>query len=195
MDQQGIPDLGSAGATLSGVVRATPEAALDAPTPCAEWSVRDLLAHIDGLLLAFRAAADKDLGPLTDTDPAAAALTLADGWLERIPARVEELVAAWRSPEAWSGATRAGGVDLPGEVAGLVALDEMVLHGWDLARAIGAPFAVDGATAEAVHAFAAATAAEESPIFAAPVAVPDTADILTRAVGLAGRDPDWSPPG
>ena len=29
--------------------------------------------------------------------------------------------------------TEAGGVTMPGEVTGLVALDEVVLHGWDLA--------------------------------------------------------------
>ena len=35
--------------------------------------------------------------------------------------------------------TRAGGIDLPGEIMGPVALAEVVIHGWDVARAIGAP--------------------------------------------------------
>ncbi len=38
--------------------------------------------------------------------------------------------------------TKAGGVDLPGEVAGLVALDELVVHGWDVARATGQAYDV-----------------------------------------------------
>ena len=35
------------------------------------------------------------------------------------------------------GTTKAGGLELPGEVAGLVALDELVIHGWDVARSSG----------------------------------------------------------
>ena len=49
--------------------------------------------------------------------------------------------------------TEAGGVTLPGEVAGVVALDEVVLHGWDLARATGQEFRCDPASAEAVLGF------------------------------------------
>lgn len=37
----------------------------------------------------------------------------------------------------------AGGVDLPRQVAGLVALDEVVLHGWDVAKATGQPYNVE----------------------------------------------------
>jgi hypothetical protein len=33
--------------------------------------------------------------------------------------------------------TPVGGVTLPGEIAGQVALDEIVLHAWDLARGTG----------------------------------------------------------
>ena len=36
--------------------------------------------------------------------------------------------------------TQAGPVDLPGDVAALVALDEVVVHGWDLARATDQPY-------------------------------------------------------
>ena len=48
--------------------------------------------------------------------------------------------------------TAAGGVDLPGEVAGIVALDELVVHGWDLAKATGQPADYDGPGLEAVYA-------------------------------------------
>lgn len=46
------------------------------------------------------------------------------------------MAGAWKDPAAWTGMTRAGGVDLPGEIAAAVAADELVLHGWDLARDI-----------------------------------------------------------
>ena len=60
---------------------------------------------------------------------------LVDDWRSRIPRDLAALAAAWRDPEAWTGMTRAGGIDLPGEIAGVVALDELVVHGWDVARA------------------------------------------------------------
>ena len=59
--------------------------------------------------------------------------------------------------------TRAGGIDLPGEVAGLVALDEVVIHGWDLAVATGQPYQPDDATAAVVHGFLAESRKEEVP--------------------------------
>ena len=31
--------------------------------------------------------------------------------------------------------TKVAGIDMPNSVAGLVALEELVVHGWDLARA------------------------------------------------------------
>ncbi len=46
--------------------------------------------------------------------------------------------------------TRAGGIDLPGEVAGAVAADELVIHGWDLARATGRPYDPDPAALQVV---------------------------------------------
>ena len=45
--------------------------------------------------------------------------------------------------------SRAGGVDFPGEVAGMVALTEVVVHGWDLARATGQPYGIDAADSRA----------------------------------------------
>jgi hypothetical protein len=41
--------------------------------------------------------------------------------------------------------TEVGGNTLPGEVTGVVALDEVVLHGWDLARATGQDYRCDPA--------------------------------------------------
>jgi uncharacterized protein (TIGR03086 family) len=79
-----------------------------------------------------------------------------------------------------------------------VALDELVLHGWDVARASGQPYEPDPVALEAIHGFLAPLAAPEQAamrgtIFGPVVPVPDTAPMLDRVVGLAGRDPAWSP--
>ena len=195
MPQQ--PDLGAATGLTASVVAAVTDEALDRPTPCPEYRVRDILAHLDGLSLAFTAAAGKDLGVMTDTPPGDAELVLEDGWRERIPTRLAALADAWRDPSAWDGMTRAGGVDMPAEVAGLVALDEVVLHGWDLAKGIGQAYEPDSDTAAVVHGFLVESRKEEVPeeLFGPVVEVGDDTRTFDHALGLAGRDPDWRPSG
>ena len=87
--------------------------------------------------------------------PRATRRASATDWRTRIPRDLAELANAWRDPNAWTGMTQAGGIDLPGEIAGLVALDEVVIHGWDVARATGQPFDPNPAVLEAVHGFVA----------------------------------------
>ena len=90
--------------------------------------------------------------------------------------------------------TAAGGVDLPGDVAGVVALDELVIHGWDLAKATGQPAGYDGPGLEAVHAMVEQfRAAGIEGLFGPAVEVPDDAPLFDRILGLAGRDPAWTP--
>jgi len=114
-----------------------------------------------------------------------------------LPRRLEALAEAWREPSAWEGLTEAGGVTMPGEVMGVVALDELVLHGWDLARATGQSYEIDPVSAEAVLEFAAETARPEQAhlregLFGPVVPVPPEAPVFERALGLAGRDPAWT---
>jgi uncharacterized protein (TIGR03086 family) len=122
---------------------------LNGRTPCEKLSLRDLVAHVGGLALAFTAAACKDFGPLTDTPPVEGA-PLDEDWRTAYPARLADLARAWREPAAWEGMSRAGGVDFPGEVGGLIALTEVVIHGWDVATATGQDYDVDPATVDAV---------------------------------------------
>lgn len=190
-------DLGPQTRIVARLVAGVPDAGLEDPTPCPHYAVRDLLGHLAGLAIAFRDAARKDLGPTTDTAPGEAAPSLPAGWREELPRSLDELAGAWADPAAWTGMTRAGGVDLPGEIAGVVAVDELVIHGWDLARATGQDYAPDQAALRASHAFLLEAAEDESRgggIFGAVVPVPDDAPLLDRAVGLSGRDPGWTPP-
>ena len=166
------------------------------PTPCPAYTLGDLVDHISGLTLAFTDAARK-VPPHPGAKASGDASRLPADWRDRIPRDLEALVEAWRRPEAWTGMTKAGPHDLPGEVAGLVVLDELVLHGWDVARASGQDFGeVDPATLAVVHRFIAQATAESNPredLFGPPVAVPDDAPLLDQTLGLAGRDPHWAP--
>ena len=188
-------DLMPAATALGLLVQQVPDGRLGDPTPCPDYTVGDLVEHVGGLALAFTAAANKDLGASTDSPPHPDAARLTADWRARIPADLVALAQAWRQPDAWTGMTRAGGVDLPGEVGGLVALDEIVLHGWDLAVATGHPFDVRPDLLSAVHGFVESFGADPQArggLFGPIVDVPADAPALDRVLGLAGRDPAWS---
>jgi uncharacterized protein (TIGR03086 family) len=191
-------DLMPAAQRLADLVRGIPDDVVDAPTPCPDYTVGDLVDHIGGAARAFTGAAVKDMGEVTATAPSGDASGLGGDWRTRIPRDLIGMAEAWRDPAAWTGMTRAGSVDLPGEVAGLVALDEVVIHGWDLARGIGQGYECDMPSLEAVHGFVAQFSgpgqeAARAGLFGPVVDVPADAPLLDRVLGLAGRDPDWSP--
>lgn len=172
---------------------------LDDPTPCKGTSVAALLDHLMGLTVAFRDAATKSNGP--DSGQASAvAEHLHPDWRELLPQRLDELAASWDDPAAWEGITWAGGVEMPAEVIASVAVDELVLHGWDLAKGTGQSFNCDLASAEATFGFTSAMSepgqeASREGLFGPVVDVPVDAPLLDRALGFSGRDPGWSPPG
>ncbi|MFD5228318.1 TIGR03086 family metal-binding protein [Streptomyces qaidamensis] len=188
-------DLGPQAAVVARLAEAVTDEQLADPTPCPEYAVRNVLAHLAGLALAFRDAGRKDLGVTTDTRPDSTVPELGHGWREELPRVLGEMAEAWRDPAAWTGMTRAGSVDLPGEIAGLVATDELVVHGWDLARATGQRYEPDPAALRVCHDFLAASVddPDRGAIFGPVVTVGPEASLLARAVGLSGRDPEWAP--
>ncbi|MDN0195017.1 TIGR03086 family metal-binding protein [Streptomyces sp. S.PNR 29] len=188
-------DFGPQALILARLAEGVTDEQLPDETPCPGCAVRNMLGHLHGLAVAFRDAARKDLGATTGTAPDAAACEIGPGWREELPKALGELADAWRDPSAWTGMTRAGGIDLPGAVAAAVAADELVIHGWDLARATGQPYEPDPAALRVSYDLLAAAAAEQDRgggIFGPVVPVPDDAPLLDRAVGLSGRDPGWT---
>jgi len=190
------PELTPATATLALIVADIGDDQLGAPTPCPGSTVADLLDHVGGLCLAFTGAAAKD--PETGNGaPSADGSRLGTDWRTRIPEQLDRLAAAWKDDGAWAGLTRAGGVDLPGEVAGRVAANEVVVHGWDLARATGHDYACEPAVLQAAYEFVQQAVAQNPDgtegLFGPPVRVPDDAPLLDRLIGLTGRDPAWRP--
>jgi uncharacterized protein (TIGR03086 family) len=193
--QSSTPGLHPAARAVARLLDGIRNEQLTNPTPCPKYAVRELLGHLVGLSTAFRDAARKELGATTDTDPGSALPVLDDDWRSVLPQRLDELAEAWRQREAWDGDTRAGGVSLPAAVAGRVALNELVIHGWDLARATGQEY--DPAEASLEVSYELMQPAGDDPsrggIFGPVVAVPEEAPLLDRVVGLSGRRPDWKP--
>ena len=77
----------------------------------------------------------------------------------------------------------------------MVALDELVIHGWDLAVATGQPAGYDGPGLDEVQGMVQHfRSAGVEGLFGPAVDVPEDAPQLDRILGLAGRDPGWAPP-
>jgi uncharacterized protein (TIGR03086 family) len=188
-------DLTPAARRLSELVRHIDDDQLGAPTP-SDIRVADMLDHVGGLAVAFAAAAAKDLGSVTATPPVPDGDRLGTAWRTEIPSALTALAQAWTDPAAWEGMTQVGGVTLPGEIAGQVALDEVVLHAWDLARGTGQPYQQDPATLEACLAAMTAMYPPDNldarqGIFGPPIPVVDDAPLVDKVVAYSGRDPGW----
>jgi uncharacterized protein (TIGR03086 family) len=193
-----VLDLRPATDVLTRLVEGVRDDQLDAPTPCGERRLGDLLDHVDGLSLAFAFAARKTAPDGGSRPPSADGSRLGTDWRSRIRARLADMAEAWSAPDAWTGTTSVGGIELPGDVAGVVGLDELIVHGWDIAVASGQHARWEDDLVGAATSYVKDTVARNPQgvpgLFGPPVAVPASASPLDRLIGLTGRDPAWRPP-
>jgi uncharacterized protein (TIGR03086 family) len=166
------------------------------PTPCPGWSVATLLDHLMGLSVAFTQAARKRVDdPATSSAPEPSAQHLSRHWRSRLPVLLEDLSTSWKDPDAWTGTSQAGGVTMPAAALGHVAMNELIMHSWDLARATGQEYFADPRTLEIIIEFLSQGPAEGTPgLFGPVVPTDDEATLLDQALALAGRDAKWRPP-
>lgn len=167
------------------------------PTPCPDWTVAALLDHLMVLSYAFAQAARKrtDAPGTDEPPPPVSAQHLTRHWRSRLPVLLGELATAWKDPSSWTGTTRVGGVTMPASAAATVAMNELIVHSWDLARATGQEFAADPRTLDSLIEFLAQAPAEGTPgMFGPRVPTDDDATQLDQTLALAGRDPAWRPP-
>lgn len=161
----------------------------DSPTPCTEWTVRDLVNHLVAEqlwvpdLLAGKTIAevgDRFDGDQLGADPLRA-------WRES--ARAAR--AAWLAPGVLARKVHLSFGDADATEYGWQMVTDLVVHGWDLATALGADAGIDDDVATTVLAYVAPQAAAWSgmSIFADPVPVPTDADPRTRLIALTGRRP------
>ncbi|MGW4403582.1 TIGR03086 family metal-binding protein [Nonomuraea sp. NPDC004702] len=120
------------------IVKGITDERLTAPTPCAGWDVRTELNHLVGGMRIFAAE-------LTGTDPGG---RHEDDWLGTDPqgaflgaARLD--LAAWRREGALKTTVRLGFGEVPGPMAALIHLTEVLVHGVDLAIATDQETLVD----------------------------------------------------
>ncbi|MDA1358915.1 TIGR03086 family metal-binding protein [Glycomyces luteolus] len=181
---------------VAGLLDGVDDARLADPTPCGHYTQAQLLNHLLGLCLAFTAAARGETGPHNDAPPGEPATALEPQWRGELQRRLATLADVWSAPSAWEGDALAGGVTLPASIMGLVALNEVAIHGWDLARATGQDYALDPGVVEALTAFTGQDAHDQSAregIYGPVVTLPADAPRQDQLIALTGRDPAWRP--
>jgi uncharacterized protein (TIGR03086 family) len=169
---------------------------LAAPTPCTEFDVRKLVNHLLFWGPSLVGAARKETVPPPAESEADVDLTAGDGdWQAALLAHVENVVDAWSRPEAWEGVAHIGGpTELPADLIGGMVVGELVVHGWDLARATGQQPAWDDELLAYLRGEVERSAewGRQMGVYADEVTVPETAPPLDRVLALSGRDPAWS---
>jgi uncharacterized protein (TIGR03086 family) len=165
---------------------------LSGVTPCPDFDTRALANHLvayTGIGMECRALRKPHPEGLAERD-----FTAEPDWAASYAEALDRAVAAWADPAVWEGTIPTGEGAMPAQaMAGMLFL-ELVLHGWDLARATGQEYRANDATA----ALLLAVVREQAELyrqykgFGEPVTPPAGAGDLELALALSGRDPAWS---
>lgn len=169
-------------ATASGI---RPEQLGDR-TPCEKYTVAELLDHVGTTLSSSARAARMEAQPGEAPAPGMSPRAVADS--------ANSAAAAWGLPGAYEGTTVFGPGEMPAGFAATITLEELALHGWDLARATGSPFTIgeDAARAALGAVQQIADQARAAGSFGPPVPVAADATVFDRALAASGRNPGWA---
>jgi uncharacterized protein (TIGR03086 family) len=123
-------------AQTGSIVAAVVPAQLSLPTPCAEYDVRALLSHTVGGLNRIAIVGE---GGDALAIPARADGVPDDGWLAAYQAARARASAAWADDARLDALVEVPWGKVPGRIALSGYVQEILTHGWDLAKAAGQP--------------------------------------------------------
>jgi uncharacterized protein (TIGR03086 family) len=166
-------------------------------SPCEAWNARDVVDHIVVMHGVMLRPVDRELGPAPSvTHDALGAFKSARADIEAV-LDDRELVA--RECD-----TPSGHMTVERQIDEVVS-DDLVLHGWDLARATGQDDTMEADDVERLWSITTAIPAELMERYRTPgafgpgvevygpeVKVAKRAPLQDRLLGLIGRDPGWS---
>lgn len=162
-------------------IAAVPDDRWSSPSPCEDWTARDLVGHLVDVHGRFQALVGRDLvdHPPVDQDPLGAWNAVRD----QMQADLEDPV---KADEEYDG--RLGRSTFGRSVDGFICFD-LVVHGWDLARATGQDETIDPREVERVQAMvdSMGDVMRSNGVIGDPVDVGPDASAQQRLLGALGR--------
>jgi uncharacterized protein (TIGR03086 family) len=175
----------STGKTVGGV---RPDQLGD-PTPCAERDVRALLNHLIGVADTFSHVGDGK--PIRPPDPHRDYFQ-GDDYAAAYDAATAGMLAVWLAPGALEATITLPFGEAPGSVGASINFVDVVVHGWDLARATGQDATVDPGLAEPALQVSRGLVSDEfrsAGAFGPEVPAGADASTADRLVAFLGRTP------
>ncbi|MFY1587135.1 TIGR03086 family metal-binding protein [Micromonospora sp. WMMD734] len=176
------------------IVSSAREEQWDLPTPCAQWNLRQLLAHMTAQNNGFAAAADGE----TEDDSVWREQPTADPGGDYLRS-AERVISAFDGPdvmgrEFWLPEIRRVG-GFPARMAISFHFLDYVVHGWDVGAALGAPPKFDDDIVEAALEVTrrAVPVGPSRSLPGSPFAppLPEEGSDQDRLLRLLGRSPAW----
>lgn len=164
---------------------------LDNPTPCDEWTVRDVLNHITGGATMFAVCvrdgsmSDEQLGEVMVGD------NLGSDYKGAFRAASAAALAAFDEPGAPDKIVNLPFGEMPAGVAINIAIFDVATHTWDLAKSTGQKMQLDPEVLDAAYGLAQAMIPDmrANGVVAEEVIIAADAPMEDRLAALTGRTP------
>lgn len=174
--------------TTEAVVANISKDQLELPTPCAEWNVEHVLDHLIGGCMTMAAAARGEKSSAIEESG-----NIGEDHVTAFREAARSTVESYRAADPDAPFEFPWG-QTPPDVALNLALTDMTVHGWDLAKATDQDFEPDENIAEALYGFVTNMMVPKGQMprggnFGEPIDVPDDASAKDRLVAYLGRQP------
>ncbi len=184
-----LDDLARASAVTGGLIEGISADEWSAPTPCSEWTVRDVVGHLVGMNLVFTAMFEGSPTPERGQD------RLGDD-----PAGAyRRSAAALQAAAALPGVLERSQATAVGVATGASRLRwrivDLLVHGWDLVQATGVTVELPDDLAEQALTLARSELPGQPRAgrFADPKPISDDAPAMDRLAAFTGRAVPWRP--
>jgi uncharacterized protein (TIGR03086 family) len=190
-----LDPLSTAASAMDSVISGIGAGQWSAPTPCPAWTVADVTDHVLAGNELFASALRTDRTPSSSPAHHAGEGTGTTGRLAAYRRSIVDLREAFADPGALDRIVSVPFGQVPGAVALHLRVIELVVHGWDLARATGQCIEVPDDLVRAELEFSRQALSQVPPDrtpFGPPRPAADGASALDELAALLGRAPEPS---
>ena len=186
-----VDALESAATEFGRLVDGTRPNQLGDPTPCPEFTVRDLINHVTGGAMMYAIAFREGSVPETDL-PRLEGDVLGNDYRATYANTLDDVRAILAMPGAVDGNVVLPFGEMPRDAALAIAVFDVMVHAWDLATATGQSLTVSDAEAEAAIGYGAYLHVDElrdGSLFGPHADTADDASGWDRLIAYSGRTP------